>query len=601
MSESVLVSLAVIVVFGGAAQWLAWRLGLPSILLLLVAGFVAGPATGLVDPDGLLGDLLLPVVSLSVALILYEGGLTLKLSELGQIGAVLRNLVTVGLAVTWVVSALAARLLFDMDWSLCVLLGAILTVTGPTVIVPLLRHIRPTGPVGAVLKWEGIVIDPIGALLAVLVFEALAMGGAREATAQVVLAVLKTAVVGGGLGLLAAAMLTMLLRRYWVPDFLQNAISLMFVVAVFTASNAVQHEAGLFAVTVMGIALANQKAADVRHIVEFKENLRLLLISALFIVLAARLEVADLARVAGTGAAFVAVLVVVCRPLTVLVSTLRSRLKGRERVFLACMAPRGIVAAAVSSVFALRLEEIGVAQARLLVPVTFLVIVGTVLVYGLFSPTAARLLGVAVPNPQGVLLLGAQPWVRSLAETLQGKGFRVLLVDSNRDHTAAARMAGLPTYTGSILADYALDEMDLGGIGRLLALTPNEWVNALAVQRFASILGRSECYQLPPETAGEKRSPHQHLHGRWLFGERLNHSVLEECYFRGARFKATRLTESFTYADFRRLYGEEAVPVFRIRKEGRLSVMTATNPPNPEPGDTLVALVREPAEQTGPA
>jgi len=597
VSETTLVAIVTIVVFGAAAQWLAWRIRLPSILLLLVGGFVAGPVTGLVEPDGLLGDLLLPLVSLSVALILYEGGLTLKFSELAGVGRVVGNLVVVGALITWLVCAVGAYLLFDLGLALSVLLGAILVVTGPTVIVPLLQHIRPTGPVGSVLKWEGIVIDPIGALLAVLVFEAIVIPGATAATTQVVLAVVKTVVVGGGLGLLAAGVLTLLLHRYWAPDFLQNGISLMFVVGVFTASNHVQHESGLFAVTVMGIALANQKIADVRHIVEFKENLRVLLISALFVVLAARLRVSDLTQVAGAGVVFVLVLVVLGRPLSVWVSTRKSRLSRNERTFLACMAPRGIVAAAVASVFALRLEEVGYGQAHLLVPITFTVIVGTVAVYGLASPFVARRLGVADPSPQGILFVGGDGWVRALAGTLHAKGYRVLVVDSNRDHTAAARMAGLPTFTGSVLADYALDEIDLGGIGRLFAVTPNEWVNVLAVQRFRRIFGQAECYQLPPPAASSKaRSAHRHLHGRWLFGPDVTGVVLEARFASGATIKATPLSEEFGFEDFRLLYGPAAVLMLVLNEEGRLTVVTAGTSPEPEPGETAIALVREPRQ-----
>ena len=594
MPQSVPAALVVIVVLGAAAQWLAWRLGLPSILLLLICGFVAGPATGVVDPDLLLGDLLLPLVSLSVALILYEGGLTLKLSDLSGVGRVVRNLVLVGALITWVIAALGAYLLFGLGLALSVLLGAVLVVTGPTVIGPLLQHIRPSGPVGAALKWEGIVIDPIGALLAVLVFEVILVADPAHASVQVALAIVKTAFVGGGLGLLAAAVLVLLLYRYWVPDRLQNAISLMFVLAAFTAANSVQEESGLFAATVMGIALANQKFADVRHIVEFKENLRILLISALFILLAARLDIADLGSVAIGGTVFVALLVIVGRPLAVWASTIGSRLQRRERAFLACMAPRGIVAAAVSSVFALRLQEAGYEEAGALVPITFIVIVGTVVVYGLASPWVARRLGVAVPNPQGVLFVGASPWVRALAETLQAKGCRVLLVDSNRNNTAAARMAGLPTFTGSILADYAMDELDLGGMGRLLAVTPNEWVNVLAVQRFQRMFGRAECYQLPPQGGSAKsRSEHRHLYGRWLFDGEHSGTSIAHRVAAGETIKATPLTEEFGVEEFKSLYGEDALPLALIDDDGTVAVVTADHQPKLRPGQTLVALVRE--------
>ena len=258
MSEHILTSLAIIAAIGGGAQWLAWRFGVPSILILLPCGFAAG-ALNWINPDELLGDLLLPIVSVSVALILYEGGLTLKVSELKEAGRAVGNLVSVGMIVTWVVAAVAAQMIFNLGWSLSILLGAVLVVTGPTVIGPLLRHIRPSGAVGPVLKWEGIVIDPIGALAAVLVFEVIVIGDAGLAMPQVIKGLLITIVAGGGIGLLAAIVLTFSLRRFLIPNFLQNSVSLTLVVVVFVVTNHIHHEAGLLAVTVMGFALANQK------------------------------------------------------------------------------------------------------------------------------------------------------------------------------------------------------------------------------------------------------------------------------------------------------------------------------------------------------
>ena len=604
MGEPLLAALASIVVLGVGAQWLASRLRLPSILLLLMFGFAAGPLTGWLNPDDLFGDLLFPLVSISVALILYEGGLTLRLRELTKGGSAVRNLVSLGAVVTWTVSGLAAYWIFGLDAGLATLLGAILVVTGPTVIGPLLRHIRPTGPVGPILSWEGIVIDPIGAILAVLVYGALGSAGHEAAAAGLVMSLLKTLVIGGGLGLLAAGLLVLMLNRYWIPDFLQTGVSLMLVVAIFTVSNLVQHESGLLAVTVMGIALANQRHADIRHIVEFKENLRVLLISALFIILAARLQLDDLLRVGWGGLLFVAILVFVARPLSVFLATIGSGLKRKERVFLAWMAPRGIVAAAVSSLFALRLTETGYADGRLLESITFIAIIGTVAIYGLTAPFLARRLRIAESKPQGILLVGAHGWVRDLAVVLRQKGYAVMLVDSNRANVAMARMEGLPTYSGSILAEYALDELNLGGIGRLLALTPNDWVNTLAVQRFTRIFGGAGCYQLPPrdEPRGQQ-ARHKHLHGRWLFGSVNNYVDLEERCAAGYTVKATKLSESFDYNAFHALYGETAVPMFVIAEDNQLNVITADRTSKPQSGQTLISLVdpkRDPPKQEHP-
>ncbi len=603
MSEAILLGIAGIIVLGVSAQWIAWRIGLPSILLLLTFGIIAGPVLGWIDPDKLLegnDQLLFAIVSLSVALILYEGGLTLKLSELPKVGAVVRNLITVGALLTWFLTTAAARWIFHLDLGVCALLGAVLVVTGPTVIGPLLRHIRPSGSVGPILKWEGIVIDPIGALLAVLIYQALfessfAANEAKQATAIILTGIAKTIVFGGGIGGAAAALLVLGLARFWIADHLQNAASLMLVFAAFTVANHLQHESGLLAVTVMGFALANQKRVDVKHIVEFKENLQVLLISSLFIVLAARLNLGDLRELAAPGLLFVGVLIFVVRPLSVLASTLGSGLSRRERLFLCWMAPRGIVAAAVASVFAIRLESADPsAGADQLVPIAFITIIATVAVYGLTAAFVARRLGVAEAEPQGVLFIGAHDWAREIAAALQREGLRVLLVDSNRDNINAARMAGLPTHTGSILAEHTLDELNLGGIGRLLALTPNDWVNVLAVHRFGGVFGKAECYQLPPSDHAErKQASHKYLHGRWLFDDRLHYQAFLSRHAQGFTVKATPLSDEFDFDAYQQRYGESARVLFTIDERNRLKVFAANEEIAPQPGEKLIGFVMD--------
>ncbi|MCZ7528444.1 MAG: cation:proton antiporter [Acidimicrobiia bacterium] len=509
MSDQPLVALATILLLGLLAQWLAWRLRVPSILLLLTFGLLAGPVSGVLDPDELLGDLLLPVVSLSVGVILFEGGLSLGLRELRQAGAVVRNLVTLGVVVTGGIGTAASLVLFDVDSSVAALIGAIVVVTGPTVIGPLLRQIRPVGAVGSVLRVEGILVDPIGALLAVLVFEGILADTLEEAAPAIGLAILETLVVGTVAGLLGAGLLVLVLKRYLVPDALHNALALGIVVAVFTGADRIQEESGLFAATVMGIALASQRITPVRHILEFSETLQILLISGLFIVLGARVETDGLSSVALGSVGLLAVLVLVARPLAVLVSTFRSRLGRRERLFLMAMAPRGIVAAAVSSIFAIRLTELGRPGADTLVPVTFLVVLGSIVIYGVAAPRVALRLGLSDPDPQGVLVVGAHRWARDIGSVLAERGVRVVMVDNDRANVVAARLAGFPSVYGSVLSDRALDEVDLGGIGRMLALTPNDEVNALAAQQFVPIFGRKNVFQLAPgpRRPGRARPP----------------------------------------------------------------------------------------------
>jgi len=587
-----LLAIATIITLGIAAEWIAWRVGLPSILVLLVFGIVAGPLTGLLNPDAIFGDLLFPVVSVSVAIILFEGGTSLRIGELRQVGRVVASLVSVGAIVTWALVTAAANFILGIGLEPALLLGAILVVTGPTVIVPLLRQMRPSPQVGNTLKWEGILIDPIGAVLAVLVFEVLLEGGLEVAWTVGSLGLLKTVVIGTVLAAAGAGLMIWLLDRRWVPEFLQSPLSLTLVVAAFAGSNMLQPESGLLTVTLMGMVMANQKSVNVRHIVEFKENLRVLLISSLFIILAARLDMADLRAVGVQEMAFVGVLILVVRPVAVGLSTLGSDFSWRERVILGWVAPRGIVAAAVSSLFALELTQQGYAEAGQLASVTFLVIIATVLVYGVTSAPLARRLGVAQPEPQGVLFVGAHPWAREIARELQELGYLVLLADSNRTNISQANLAGLPTYYGSTLTEGALDQIDLAGIGNLLAVTANDEVNSLSGLNFSEVLGADSVYQLPPEdleTAPEETLLGQHLRGRFLFRADAGYWQMTARFDSGADVKTTKLTDSFGYADFLAEH-PDAIPLF-VLDEAKLTVVTVRGALAPQPGQTIVAIV----------
>jgi NhaP-type Na+/H+ or K+/H+ antiporter len=595
MGENLLIGIATIIVLGIGAQWIAWRLGLPAILLLLVCGFLAGPGTGIINPDRLFGDLLSPIVSVSVAVILFEGGLSLRFSELREIRTTVLSLVTVGVLVSWIVSAAAAYYLFGIDYRIAVLLGAILVVTGPTVIIPLLRDIKPAGKVGSIIKWEGIVIDPIGALLAVLVFEAMLAGGMEKVTQQVGFNVLKSLVTGGVAGFAAAQFLILVLRRRWVPDFLQNGVSLMTVIAVFTISNYVQSESGLITVTVMGVLLANQKHVDVKHIMEFKETLRVLFIASLFIILAARFTAEEVKNVANVGSLlFLGVLFFVARPLSVFLSTVGSGLNLKDKVFLSWMAPRGIVAAAVSSVFALKLAQAGFSQAEYLVNITFLVITATVTVYGITAYPLSKYLDIARPNPQGILIVGAHTWARAIASFLQESGYQVVMVDSNWSNVATARQEGLKTYYENVLQEDVHENIDFDGIGKLLALTPNDEVNSLAALHFVEQFGRSHVYQLSRQSrtreVSEETIP-KHLSGRLLFTPDATYSNLSKRFGSGAVIKKTPLTAEFGLDAFKKLYGDKAMLMFLIKESGELLVFAHDNPPVPQPGQQIVALI----------
>jgi len=599
MSEQILMGLVGIIIFGVGAQWLAWRTKLPAILLLLIAGILAGPITGLLNPDALMGDLLGPFISISVGIILFEGGLSLRFSELRDIGGAVIKLVSIGVIVTWVIGSVFAYFLFGLDTELAILLGAILVVTGPTVIIPLIRQVRPTGQVGSVLKWEGIVIDPIGAMLAVLVFEVIFTSSLGEATSLAFANIFKTIFFGTLFGLAGAGLIYVLLKRYMLPDFLQNPVTLMVVLVVFALSNLFQHESGLLATTVMGIALANQKSARIQHIVEFKENLRVLLLSALFILLAGRVELSELiSHLNWAALAFVGILIFIARPLSVYLSTIGSKLNGKEKIFLSWMAPRGVVAASISALFAIELVQNGYSEAEQLVPIVFIIIISTVAIYGLTAPALARYLGVSKPVPRGFLILGAHDWGRKIAAFLEDHGFKVLLADSNWTNINKARQKGLNTYYGNLLAEYAIDEINLDGIGKLLAITPNDEVNSLAVIRFAEIFGTSEVFQLPAIAKAQPKEQEvpDKLSGRILFDRNLNFEKFCEAIEHGATFTTVELEEGLTQTAFDQKFNNH-MPLFILTKSGDAIPVTIDHTPVPGAGDKIILLTNPDAEE----
>jgi len=593
--EHIGLAIGLIVALGAAAQWLAWRIGIPAILPLLIIGFLLGPVFGLVNPtDFIPEDLLFPAVSLAVGLILFEGGLTLRISELREIQVVVRRLVSVGAVVTWLGATVAGHYIVNLGWELAFLFGALVVVTGPTVIVPLLRVVRPRAKIGNVLRWEGILIDPIGAMVAVLVFEYLITVSRTEALGVVAFTFLKFIVIGGVAGAVGGVLLAVILRRRLVPDYLVNLIALGFVFLVFAVSNTYAEESGLLATTVMGMILANQHVPNIHSLLNFKEELTILFISLLFIVLAANIELDTLLAVLNSSIVLLlAVLMLVVRPLSIFISTIGSNFTFKEKLYLSWIAPRGIVAAAVSSLFASKLAKEGVEGAAVLVPLVFLVIVGTVLLNSITAKPLARLLGIAEPDPQGFLILGAHPVARRIATFLKGEGVSVQLADTNWSNVAAARVDGLDVYYGSLLSDQSDEEVRLSGIGKLLAMTSNDEANALAALKYARDFDSVNVFQLQPGRGSERSKLGNESRGRIVFQKPVTYAELSHLFSRGAKLKKTDITEKFNLKDFEEMYGESSLPMFVIEEGEGIRVLTEGES-LPEEGDTLVALVLEP-------
>ncbi len=595
MHSSELVALSGIGLIGIGCQWLAWRLKVPAILFLLLAGIIAGPVSGWLNPQLLFGDLLYPMISLAVAVILFEGSLTLKFNEIQGLEKVVRNMITVGLLITWVVTAFATRWLTGFSWELAFLFGALVVVTGPTVIIPMMRTVRPNAKIASVLRWEGIVIDPIGALLAVLAFEFIISSSRGEATLGEGLWIFGSIVLTGFLGgAFAGYALGIVLRHFWIPEFLHNLAALSLVLATFTVSDMLSEESGLLAVTVMGIWLANMKNVHTEDILNFKESLSMLFISGLFIILAAQLQFEQFAVLGWSGLGVLVAIQFVARPLKVLVSTTGSSLNWRERALIAWMAPRGIVAASVSALFAIRLQQNGFSQAELIVPLTFSIIIGTVVLQSVTARPLANWLKVAETETTGLLIIGANPVARVIAATLSERGFKTLLTDSSWDNIRAARMAGLMTYYGNPVSEHADRHLDLVGLGRLLALSSQPELNALASVRYRTEFGRNAVYSLPVTKGKDpKREVASEHRGYILFSDDASYAKLASLVSQGANLRTTKLSDDFSFEDFRTKHGKRAIPLFAISPKNRLEVFIAGGKLQPAADWSIISLIQE--------
>lgn len=596
-----LTMLAGIGLLAAIAQWGAWRVRLPAILFLLIFGILAGPVTGLLDPDALFGDLLFPIISLSVAVILFEGALTLRLSELHDIGRTVRNLVTIGALITWLITSAIVYFVVGFDYDLALLFGAMVVVTGPTVIVPMLRTVRPVKKVADILRWEGIVIDPIGALLAVLAFNFFLAAQKSDAVGDIVGLFLLMVSSGVGIGLAFGFGLALILKKQWLPEYLRSPFTLLMVFVSFALSEAIVHESGLLTVTIFGMVLANQKGVDVHDILDFKESLTILLISGLFIVLAARIEFEGLVAMGWPALVVVAGIIFVARPIAVFVSAIGSDLSFNEKLIIAWIGPRGIVCAAVAAIFALRLEREGAQGAELLVPLAFLVIIGTVVLQSLTSQPLARMLGVRDPAPAGFLIVGGGRVGRMLALTLAPFGFRVVVADSDWDHISQARMEGIETYFGNPISDHAERYLDLSGVGNLISITGRANFDVLAAQHFRREFGPGHLFELPTSAEGRQDDKHRiadRLRGKRLFGESINHNQVLGFLLGGWEPKTTGLTETFDYEQYQDKYADQHLLLFAIDASDRLRLVTDQQDWQPQAGWQVVSLVKPESQKS---
>lgn len=506
-----MIELAGIVILGIIAQWMAWRLKLPAILPLILIGLLVGPISTLYTVDGskliepiwngekglFPGDGLYYFVSLAISIILFEGGLTLKRAEIQNVGPVITKLITLGSLVTFFVGAVAAQFIFGLSWQVSFLFSALIIVTGPTVITPILRNIPLKKDLSAVLKWEGILIDPIGALAAVLVFEFISVGEGEAYTQTALIEFGKILLFGFTFGFAFAHALAFAIKKNFIPHYLLNVAALSTVLLVFIQSDIFAHESGLLAVVVMGMVLGNMDLPNIKELLYFKESLSVLLISILFILLAANINIADLELIyTWKTAALFAIIILFIRPLGVFLSAQGSNLKFNEKLFISWVGPRGIVAAGIASLFGSKLLAKGEPGAEYITPLVFMIVLGTVLLNATTARIFAKLVGVFLKKSEGILILGASKVSRLIGDYLHKNQRHVVLIDNNQTNINKAKKLGLEAISANIYSDSLLDNIELNDVGYLMALTGNSDINKYAIEKFEKQFGENGSFRL---------------------------------------------------------------------------------------------------------
>ena len=565
-------AIALVGAIGVGSQWIAWRLRMPAIVLMLVAGILIGPVLGIFDPARDIGPLMGPMISIAVAIILFEGGLSLNFHTLQDAVGGVRRLVYIGAPLGWLMSALSLHYVAGLSWSSAAVFGGIMIVTGPTVIAPLLRTARLSRRPATLLQWEAILNDPIGALAAVLAFEVVIALNTATTASEAMLELFIGAAVATAAGVAAGIGLSRAFKRGWVPEYMKVPVLFALLLGVFAASDAVLHESGLLAVTIMGIVIANSKLPSYEEMRRFKEHATVLLVSGVFILLAAGLDVEALGNHDWRAAAFVAVVVLVARPVTVFISLIGSGIPFREKLLVALTGPRGVVLVAVAGLFGERLLSLGFEDAALIAPLAFALVAVTVVVNGFTLAPFARLLGLTGADTPGVVIIGGSDWTTQLAEVLKKAKIPVLMTDPNFIRLRKARAAGIDTFSGDILSEAAEQRVELVSYATLIAATDNDAYNTLVTTDLAPEFGRENVFQVMREKSESSRHQLPRTLGGRPLGLEATHAELRDLIAQGWRFRSTRLSEEFTLEDWR-AESPEARLLAQITTSGEIKFM----------------------------
>lgn len=587
MFDSLLMDLMLVVMIGVGSQWVAWRTRMPAIVVMAIAGLLVGPIFGWINPRESMGDLFSPIVTFAVAIILFEGSLNLDFKEIKGFGRPVARIVTFGAFIAWIAGSLAAHFIAGLSWEVAFIIGGLFIVTGPTVILPLLRQARLKPRPAAILKWEGIVVDPFGALLAVFAFEVIKFIN-DEVTAEAMMlfvgASLFSIIIGWGTSRLLGAAF----EKGGIPEFLKAPILFGFVLFVFVVSDEIMHETGLLAVTAMGMTMANMPLTTLQDIRHFKENISVLLISGIFVMLTASLNPHVLIEILNPKILlYVLAMLFIVRPLSIWLSTVGTDLTSREKTLVGWIAPRGIVALTVSSYFASILLENGYEDAELLTALTFALVFSTVVLHGFTIGWLAKKLQLTTPEESGVVLIGSSRFVAELGKTIQDAGHQVLIMEDSWGGLSNARKLGLPTHMGDILSEHTGYHLDLTPYRNILAMTKTDVYNSHVCADFTPDLGRELLFQ----TMQHKRKEQLHLAtGQLLFTPSLSIHELEERINSGYAIRKTLLTNQYSYTQYLREHDDQSILLYIIRSDGEMEFYTAEKELQAQTGDTIVTL-----------
>jgi CPA1 family monovalent cation:H+ antiporter len=545
----------IILCAGLAGQWLAWRFGLPAIVILITSGLLLGPLSGIIEL-GLSQTELTELIGLGVAIILFEGGMDLKLGEIRRVGHGVGRLTILGPPLAWIFGALAAHFIAGLSWPVAWVLGAILVVTGPTVILPLLRQARLNKESTALLKWEGIVNDPVAVLMAVLIFQYFTLAG--NDWPEVITGLGSAIAVAALLGGLGGWLTGWLYRRGVVPAHLKAPLLMVLVLAVYWASNLIQHEAGLLTVTIMGLVIGNMELVEREPLRHFKENLTIVLLSVLFIVIPSQIKTSQLELLDWRVAAFVLAVLLLVRPLAIGIATLGAPMRRKDKQLLAWIAPRGIVAAATAGIFGPAMVAAGYPDAAVLLPIVFLIIIVTVLVHGLTLGPLARKMSLAAKEENGLLIVGASPWTMALAQTLKTLNVDVVVADGSYQRLKPIRMDGIKVYYGEILSEHAEHELEDEHLSFLLCATDNHYYNALVCKAQGYEFGHHRTFQLAPHQESDQEQKRLTLQQRGYFAFKppTDFYTLQQRLRDGWTVQSTRLSKDFDLERLKSRLGE---------------------------------------------